>query len=91
MNFNFPRTRFVDDNGIVGQVLHMATEQEEIERAMLTPDIDHTAEEVMDKYHSCETALRILQEKYGINLNDLRRRVERKNQERKYYAPGRQQ
>jgi hypothetical protein len=41
----------------------------------------------MDKYHSCETGLRILQEKHGINLNDLRRRVERKNFERGYYRP----
>lgn len=86
MQFNFPRTIFVDQNGLVGQVLHMATEQEEIEQVMLTPDIQHTAEEVMDKYHSCETALRILQEKYGINLNDLRRRVVRKNYARNYYS-----
>ena len=86
MNFNFPRTRFVDENGITSQVLHMGSEQAEIEQSVFTPDIEHTAEEVMDKLHSCETALRILQEKYGINLNDLRRRVERKNQVRNYYS-----
>jgi hypothetical protein len=46
MNFNFPRTRFVDENGIVAQVMHMGSEQEEIEEAVLTPDIEHTAEEL---------------------------------------------
>ncbi len=85
MNFTFPRAKFVDENGLIGQVLHMATEQEEIEETMLTPDIDHTAEEIMDKYHSCETGLRILQEKHGINLDELQRRVERKNHVRGYY------
>jgi len=63
----------------------MSTEQEEIEQVVLTPDIGHTAEEVMDKLHSCETALRILQEKYGINLSKLRCEVERKNAVRGYY------
>jgi hypothetical protein len=85
MIFNFPRTKFVDLNGLVNQVLHMGTEQAEIEEVMLTPDIAHTALEIMDKYHSCETALRILQEKYGINLAELRRDVERKNALRGYY------
>lgn len=86
MIFNFPRTKFVDENGIVSQVLHMGSEQQEVEAVMLTPDIAHTAEEIMDKYHSCETALRILQEKYGINLAELRRDVERKNTLRNYYV-----
>jgi hypothetical protein len=86
MIFNFPRTRFVDENGIVCQVLHMASEQKEIEEVMLTPDLSHTAEEIMDKFHSCETALRILQEKYGVNLSRLRRDVEQKNALRGYYA-----
>ncbi len=86
MNFSFPRTKFVDENGLVAQVLHMGTEQEEIEKVMLTPDIQHTAEELMDKYHSCETGLRILEEKYGINLSELRRNVERKNVVRGYYS-----
>lgn len=85
MNFSFPRTRFVDENDLIAQVLHMATEQAEIEESMLLPDIQHTAEELMDKYHSAETGLRILQEKHGINLCELRRTVERKNHARKYY------
>ena len=86
MIFSFPRTIFVNQNGLVAQVRHMATEQVEIEASMLTPDIHHTAEEIMDLYHSCESCLRILQEKYGINLIQLRRDVERKNTIRQYYG-----
>ena len=86
MTFTFPRTIFVNKNGLVTQVRHMASEQAEIEASMLTPDIQHTAEEMMDLYHSCETGLRILQEKYGINLIQLRRDVERKNTIRQYYG-----
>lgn len=85
MNFNFPRAKFVDENGLVSQILHMSTEQTEIEQVMLTPDLEHTAEEIMDKYHSCETALRILEEKHGVNLNKLQQQVERKNHSRGYY------
>ena len=86
MIFNFPRTKFVDENGICGQVLHMRSEQREIEDELQTVDIMVLAGEVMDKYHSCETALRILQEKYGVNVLELRRDVERKNFERGYYG-----
>jgi NTP pyrophosphatase (non-canonical NTP hydrolase) len=82
---NFPRIKFVDDNGIAGQIKHIISEAKEAEESSLTPDINHTAEEVMDCLHSCESALRILQEKYGINISEVRRGVERKNQERGYY------
>jgi len=86
MIFNFPRTRFVDENGISGQVLHMRSEQREIEAEIDTVDIMVIAGEIMDKYHSCETALRILQEKYGVNISELRLTTERKNHNRDYYA-----
>lgn len=85
MILNFPRTKFVESNGIATQSGHIYSEALEVEQSVLTPDIQHTAEEVMDCLHSCETALRILQEKYGINISVLRRDVERKNMERGYY------
>jgi hypothetical protein len=84
--FSFPRTKFVTENGLVMQVAHMASEQSEVEAAMLTPDIDHTAEELMDKYHSNETALRILAEKHHIDLDELHTRVISKNERRGYYS-----
>lgn len=85
MTFIFPRIKFVESNGIATQILHIGKEYQEAYDASFTPDIQHTAEEVMDCLHACETALRILNEKYGINLHKLRRDVERKNFDRGYY------
>lgn len=84
--FNFPRTSFVTENGICMQSKHIGSEAMEIDQSVYTPDINHTAEEVMDCLHSCETALRILQEKHGINLNEVRARVKAKNMMRGYYS-----
>ena len=84
--FNFPRTKFVTLNGLVGQIAHMGSEQKEIEEIMLTPDLDHTVEELMDKLHSAESALRIAQEKHGADLDQVADQVERKNFDRGYYA-----
>lgn len=85
MIFNFPRVKFVDTNGICGQLLHLSSEAKEAIESSLTPHIYETALETMDALHSAESALRILQEKHGINLNELRRDVERKNFLRGYY------
>jgi len=85
MIYNFPKTRFVGCNGIATQVIHIYSEALEIKEAAFTPDINHAAEEVMDCLHSCETALRILETKYGIDIYKLRMDVERKNMERGYY------
>lgn len=84
--FNFPATVYVEKNGIVQQSEHISSEAEEVSESAYTPYIQHTAEEVMDCLHSCETALRILKEKYGINLNQLKARVFNKNNVRNYYA-----
>lgn len=83
--FNFPRIKFVDDNGIIKQLIHLESEIHEAWQSAQTPDIHHTASEIMDIYHSAETALRILQEKHGICLDTLRHRVEQKNEARGYY------
>jgi hypothetical protein len=85
MILNFPRTQYVDINGIVGQCDHILSEANEALDSALAPDINHTAMEVMDALHSCETALRILQEKHGINLNEVERAVLAKNKARGYY------
>lgn len=85
MILNFPRTKFVTKNGICGQVYHIASEAEESVAALLQPDMYHIAEEIMDTLHSCESALRILEEKHGYNLEQLRAFVEQKNAERGYY------
>jgi len=84
--FIFPRTIFVDQNGICGQVSHISSEAAETAAEISNPDIIPLAIELMDTYHSSETGLRILQEKYGVNLIAVRDAVIRKNQERGYYS-----
>ncbi len=86
MEFNFFRTTFVDSNGIVTQIVHIASELKEVQTAMHLPDTFHLAEEIADLAHSCETALRILDEKYGIDLAEVKRFVANKNAERGYYS-----
>lgn len=83
---NFPRTIFVDKNGICGQVAHIATEAAEAAAETSNPDIFTLAVEIMDGFHSSETALRILQEKYGVDLDAVRDAVIRKNHPRGYYG-----
>jgi hypothetical protein len=85
MIYHFPRTKFVDENGIYGQVKHINTEATEAAAELGNPDIMHVAREVMDVYHSAETALRILEEKYKVNIKDLMEAVYHKNNARGYY------
>ena len=83
--FNFPRIKFVDENGIIKQLSHIRSEVDEIEASAYTPDIQHTALEAMDCLHSAESLLRILAEKHGIDLAAIRAAVEEKNRVRGYY------
>lgn len=85
MIFNFPRTKFVNSGAIIKQINHMESEAKESLEAAFTPNIDHTAEEIMDTLHSCESALRIMEEFHGVNLSKVRRDVETKNALRGYY------
>lgn len=63
----------------------MGSEVKESREAAMTPDTYHTAMEIMDALHSCESALRIMEEVHGINLSMIRCDVERKNALRGYY------
>jgi hypothetical protein len=85
MLYHFPRARFVDENGIYGQVSHINSEATEAAAELGNPDIQFVAMEVMDVYHSAETALRILEEKYGVDIKALMFKVAAKNEERGYY------
>lgn len=85
-SFQFPRARFADENNIHGQVAHIVTEADEAFRELNNPDVFTLAAEIMDTKHSCETALRILSERHGVNLENLRTYVEEKNRIRGYYA-----
>lgn len=85
MIFNFPRAIFVNKNGIVGQCFHIESELRELQESITEPDIFHTAEEAIDLLHSIETLLRILEEKHGVDLNDVGDYVQAKNKRRGYY------
>lgn len=85
-SFTFPRTIFVDENNIFGQVAHINSEANEAFRE-IPNNIRTLALEIMDTYHSAETGLRILQEKHGINLLELRDETFGKNDARSYYEP----
>ena len=99
MLYNYPRTKFVGENNIMDQTLHVQSEVSEVNKALnawLTSGasspsaIQHLAEELHDVCHSAETALRILEEKHGINPLTSRIQVIKKNQERGYYSDKRQ-
>jgi hypothetical protein len=69
MLYHFPRSRFVDSNGICGQLFHIESEVAEAKAEISNPDILPVAMEIVDIYHAAETALRILEEKYGVNIS----------------------
>jgi hypothetical protein len=65
----FPRTRFVDEKGIAGQMRHIGSELNEFKQELAAQDMQAAMIELMDLRHSVETASRILQEKYGADVN----------------------
>lgn len=65
--FWFPRTRFVDDNSIAGQMLHIGSELDEFKQELAAKDMRAAMIELLDLRNSVETAFRILQEKYGAS------------------------
>jgi len=87
MLYHFPRTRFVDENTIGQQLIHTRREGQEASDELPPPggDIMPLALEIMDIYHSAETALRILEEKHGIDIQKLMFAVYEKNEKRGYY------
>lgn len=85
MIWNFPRVKFCNNGAIIKQISHLRSEVDEAIAAAMTPDIEHTAMELMDVLHSAETALRIMAEFHGVNLHKVRRDCELKNHERGYY------
>lgn len=84
--YHFPRTKHVDTASPYEQLQHIKSEMAELERAYLHEPKDRVAEEALDLIHSAETFLRILQERQGIDIESIQRRVIDKNRQRGYYA-----
>lgn len=81
--FNFPRAKFADENNIHAQVAHIQTEADEAFRELNT-DQRALAMEIMDCLHSCETALRMLEDE-GLRISEIMTAVYEKNEARGYY------
>ncbi|ABO49733.1 hypothetical protein Dred_1199 [Desulforamulus reducens MI-1] len=81
----FPRIKFVDVNSLAEQLDHVRSEHKEVWLAFEDDKIGDLAMELFDLIHSCETALRILQESFGIDLRETLLAVIDKNKKRGYY------
>jgi phosphoribosyl-ATP pyrophosphohydrolase len=82
--FIFPSTKFVK-NCLCDQVTHIVSETMEVQLAYEEPDHQHLAEELCDLIHSAETALRILADRYEIDVLTAQSAVIEKNRQRGYY------
>lgn len=85
MWWRFPRVKFVDMDTLSKQLDHIRSEHREMWLAHENGKIGDLAMELFDLIHSCETALRILQEFYGIDIWATMQAVIEKNQKRGYY------
>ncbi len=86
MQFTFPEVRFVKTASLEKQVSHVLSEAAEVDDACRPGNYDHLSMELLDLIHSAESALRILDEQYGVDLPALHAAVIKKNQERGYYV-----
>lgn len=82
----FPRTIFTK-NTIQQQMPVIAGELREVYSEFMEPKVDYdkVAVEILDIIHAAETALEILREQKGIDVEAAQREVIRKNEARFYY------
>lgn len=84
MNYNFPATRFVDENDIKTQVAHIQSEFIEFSKELMLGQLGAADLEAADLYHSLETYFR-MREKAGVDIQATFQAVEQKNESRGYY------
>jgi len=83
----FPRTTFVHKNDIGEQLRHVRSEADESMDAFVDNESAfRIAEELVDTIVSSVTGLRILAEKYDVDVEDIIRGVNGKNQFRGYHS-----
>ena len=86
--FVYPPSCFVS-NCLSDQVKHVRSEVDEVVAAYYgNTDIIHLAEELCDVVHSSETGLRILADRYGVDVPAVQDYVVEKNRLRGYYDQG---
>jgi hypothetical protein len=84
MNYSFPATKWAETATIIEQFDHVRSEFEEMSNEAIVGDFGATVEEAVDLYHSLETWFRIL-ELSNIDMDDVFKRVQNKNESRGYY------
>lgn len=82
MNYIFPATKFITENNIWEQIMHVKSEWEEFTHT--NPGTEEFYEEAMDIYHSLETLFRIWKRE-GVDMDEVRQKVYEKNRGRGYY------
>lgn len=82
----FPRIKFVDTVDIHDQFRHTLSEIEEVKAELRDFNLSALVEELLDLQQSGETCLRILEEKYGVDIEEARAKVIKKNTDRGYYT-----
>lgn len=87
MQYNFPATKFVQQNTLEQQIEHIKSELAEFLAEIEAGNMELADGEAMDSYHSLETYFR-MREKQGVGIDKVRRVTWYKNQQRGYYANG---
>lgn len=82
--YRFPETIHTRNAPYV-QLQHIKTELCELVLAYDQEPIQRVAEETLDLIHSCETLLRILEQRQGIDVAVLHDLIVEKNRQRGYY------
>ena len=82
--YSFPETTFTSNAPLI-QLDHIRSEMKELIEAYDAEPIIRVAEEALDLIHSCETFLRILEQRQGIDVSILHDLVVEKNRQRGYY------
>jgi hypothetical protein len=93
IEYNFPKTIFVDTNTAGEQLEHVLSEVDEVVEAFEIADsldgldgISHINDELADLTHSLETMWRILEAEHGQDyVQAIFAKVEAKNRARGYY------
>jgi len=87
MKFNFPKTKFAEQNTIGKQIEHVLSEAVEVQMELMKSN-ERAEDELADLTHSLETLWRIVVAERGeAYVQHLFERVIEKNAERNYYVP----
>jgi hypothetical protein len=87
MIYNFPATRFANENSLEQQLVHIISEMDEVSQAYNEESPERLTEEIFDLLHSVETAIRMIEKEMGKkDMAKIELSVWKKNLERGYYG-----